>query len=615
MAAASTATSDQSDRKQKQHERERAPWLLTIEASHAKASTASERARRAESTAAASTATSDQSERKQQQHERERAPCPFNIEAWRYGLRNHPDRAWVRRLLHGIEFGVDIGYTGDRERARTHVNNLKSAVEPGAEQAISKYIDEEVKLGRQAGPFASPPMSNLVVSPLGAVPKKGTSKHRVVHHLSWPRNGDSINSAIEPMECELTSFDDGTALVVAVGRGALMSKIDIRAAYRCIPVRPEDWHLLGMRWRDFFYYEKCLPFGLSSSCALWEEYATAAEWIIKSLGVKSLVHYIDDTLLVSPAGLERATKIMQLVLRTLAALGMPIALDKLVGPSTQLTYLGIEIDSIAMEARLDAARLATTKEMLSAWSEQSRCSHRDLLSLIGTLSFVAKVVRPGRIFLRRMINLATATEHCKLVKLSDDFKRDLQWWSDFIADWNGVSLLYAVGWPADAACVVATDACESGLGAYCDGHWISRKWTTGELNMAHSHLGSVDATAGVEAQARSMPFLELAALVIAAATWCDQWSGKRVTFHCDCEPVVFAASKLTSPSASMMHLIRSLFMIAARAHFEFRVLHIAGVTNTVADALSRCQIDRFRLLCPDSDRSPTTPSPLPTLRC
>ena len=110
-----------------------------------------------------------------------------------------------------------------------------------------------------------------------------------------------------------------------------------------------------------------------------------------------------------------------------------------------------------------------------------------------------------------------------------------------------------------------------------------------------------------------MPYLELLALVSAAATWGDRWRGKRVTFHCDCEPVVFAVSKLTSPSPNMMHLIRTLFMIAARSQFEFRVLHIPGVTNQVADALSRGQIDRFRLLCPGSDRSPTIPSPLPIL--
>ncbi len=497
-------------------------------------------------------------------------------------------------------------YTGDRSVGRLHVENLRSASAQPA--AIDKYIAEEVKAGRQAGPFATPPMPNLVVSPLGTVPKNKGASHRVIHHLSYPRGGDSINSKVEEMECALTSFDQGAALVVAAGRGAWLSKIDVRAAYRCIPVRPADWHLLGMRWRDRYYYEKSLPFGLSSSCALWEEYATAAEWIVRSLGVTSIVHYIDDTLLVTAGEQRKASAVMQLVLRTFATLGLPIATDKLVGPVTQLVYLGIQLDSTTMTASLDAARLADINAMLAKWALRRSCSRRELLSLIGTLSFATKVVRPGRIFLRRMLNRAAATQHRAALSLDDGFRADLQWWIASMHDWNGVSLLYEHEWATSAAFNVTTDACDTGAGAVCGDAWFAHTWTARELG---------EAATGDGAGERSMPYLELLALALAAATWSagGAWAGKRVTFHCDCEPVVLAVTKLTSPAPRIMHLIRTLFLIAARARFEFRVLHIAGITNAAADALSRGQVEVFRSCCPTSTRSPATPSPLPTLNC
>jgi len=531
------------------------------------------------------------------------APCPFNIGAWRHALREHPDRALVARLLDGIEHGVDVRYTGDRSVCRHHVDNLRSASEQPA--AIDAYLASEVKAGRQAGPFAAPPMPNFIASPLGTVPKNKTT-HRVIHHLSYPHGGESVNSKIEEMECVLTSFDQGADLVKLAGRGALMTKIDIKAAYRCIPVRAADWHLLGMRWRDKFYYDKSLPFGLRSSCALWEEFATAAEWIIRSYGITTLVHYIDDTLLVAPAGMSRARAITLVVLRVLAALGMPIAEDKLIGPVTRLIYLGIQLDSVTMTASLGAERLAEIKALLAAWSARASCSHRDLLSLIGKLSFATKVVRPGRIFLRRMLNLAAATQGRPRIALNDDFRADLRWWTASVERWDGVSLLYDQEWAAAPTCNVTTDACETGAGAVCGSAWFAHRWTSEELATARGSDGE-----------RSMPYLELLALAMAAATWSSggAWAGRRVTFHCDCEPVVHALAKHTSPSPRLMHLIRVLFLIAARAHFEFRVVHIAGVSNDAADALSRGQVEAFRSRYPTSTPSPATPSPLPTLSC
>ena len=54
-----------------------------------------------------------------------------------------------------------------------------------------------------------------------------------------------------------------------------MAKVDLRNAFRLSPVRPEDWHLLGIHWRGTFYIEKCLPFGLHSAPYLFNLVAEA----------------------------------------------------------------------------------------------------------------------------------------------------------------------------------------------------------------------------------------------------------------------------------------------------------------------------------------------------
>jgi len=60
-----------------------------------------------------------------------------------------------------------------------------------------------------------------------------------------------------------------------------MSKIDLKNAFRLIPVRPQDWNLLGIYWRQQFFVDTCLLFGLRCAPVAWAImlYAAAA-WAI-----------------------------------------------------------------------------------------------------------------------------------------------------------------------------------------------------------------------------------------------------------------------------------------------------------------------------------------------
>ena len=74
-------------------------------------------------------------------------------------------------------------------------------------------------------------------------------------------------------------------------------------------------------------------------------------------------------------------------------------------------YLGIEIpDSVAMTIRLPADKLQQSKAIIKQWFRCRKCTKRELLSLIGLLAFASKVVKPGRMFLRRLIDLSTTVD-------------------------------------------------------------------------------------------------------------------------------------------------------------------------------------------------------------
>ena len=80
-----------------------------------------------------------------------------------------------------------------------------------------------------------------------------------------------------------------------LGPGALLSKIDLKDAFHLIPVRHTDWILLGIHWKQKFYINSCLPFGLRSAPYLFNRFSDALHWILQhNYGVEHLLHYLDE---------------------------------------------------------------------------------------------------------------------------------------------------------------------------------------------------------------------------------------------------------------------------------------------------------------------------------
>ena len=62
-------------------------------------------------------------------------------------------------------------------------------------------------------------------------------------------------------------------------------------------------------------------------------------------------HYLDDFLLIGAPNSAECAQVLTILLQTFQQLGLPIALDKLEGPITWLTFLGLELDSRVLEIR------------------------------------------------------------------------------------------------------------------------------------------------------------------------------------------------------------------------------------------------------------------------
>ena len=163
-------------------------------------------------------------------------------------------------------------------------------------------------------------------------------------------------------------------------------------------MRPEDWKLLGYFRKNFYFIDTRLPFGLRSSPGIFYRFADLTCWIIQNIfQLRSLVHYADDYFLVSSKHKELANSELEIICQAFHGMNIPLAEDKIVGPATKVIYLDIEIDSTNLTISVPADKYNELMVLLPSWLQKMNCTKQQLLSLIRKLSFICKVVRPGRI--------------------------------------------------------------------------------------------------------------------------------------------------------------------------------------------------------------------------
>ena len=512
---------------------------------------------------------------------------PLVVREWQSLLELHPDKEFSQYLLNGFTYGFRIGFNYKSHTYRAGKRNMASAVENP--QVVEEYLAKERELGRVIGPL-TPGSRQLQINHFGVIPKSSQpGKWRLIVDLSHP-DGFSINDGIEPELCSLSyaSVDSAVAVIMRLGRGTILAKLDLESAYRIIPVHPDDRLLLGMEWDGNWFIDSALPFGLRSAPKIFTAMADGLLWIMAANGVTSALHYLDDYLIFGSPGTTVCGDALTLALSLCKRLGVPVSQKKLEGPATTLVFLGVELDTEAQELRLPGEKLSHLRSIITAWRNKKSCTKRDLLSLIGHLQHACKVVRYGRTFLRRMINLSTGVEELHHhIRLNASFRSDLQWWATFIATWNGVSMMLIPSRASYDVVLISDASGNWGCGAYnSQSEWFQFQWPR-EWRLVH------------------ITIKELLPIVLSCAAWGHSWKGKSVKCLCDNAAVVAIINSGRSKVDKAMHLMRCLTFFLAHYGTNIFAEHLPGKDNIAADALSRDNLTLFHQQVPRAAQLPT----------
>ena len=208
-------------------------------------------------------------------------------------------------------------------------------------------------------------------------------------------------------------INDVVDTILYLGRGSQLAKMDVKSAFRIIPVHPADRHLLGICWNESLYVDATLPFGLRSAP---NAVADALKWILREQGIVYIWHYLDDFFVARMLGSNECMNALSTMLRICKILGIPLADEKVAGSTTTITILGIEFDWRSCPVLRPSLPTGPVR----------RSAQRELQSLIGQLQDASTVIKPGRTFLRRMYDLlGLVKQPHHHIHLNTDFRSDL----------------------------------------------------------------------------------------------------------------------------------------------------------------------------------------------
>lgn len=518
------------------------------------------------------------------------APTPICVNELEKELSsyNSPDAAVI---LDGFQHGFRIHYEGPHEPSDSR--NIKSANQHP--EIVLQKIQKELRMGRIAGPFDQRPLANLRVSPIGIVPKKEPNEFRLIHHLSHPL-GSSVNDYIDKKNSSVqyTSFDEAVYMVQELGRNCLLFKIDIRSAFRLLPLAVSEFDQLGFKFQGQYYIEKCMPFGCSASCKNWELFATFLEFLVRTkAGSKYLLHYLDDFLGGGKSGTTDCLKLMQVFQQCMRQLHVPIADEKTAGPATIICFLGLELDSEKMEVRIPLHKIQEIIDRIDNFLQREKVTLREMQSLIGVLNFACRAVVPGRPFCRRLINaICGLKKPFHHLRLNKGIRQDLCMWKQFFKNFNGIAVFHDRFWVSNDHVQLFTDSAAGeglGFGIYFAGEWACAPWPHNWFAAGHT---------------ADITVLELFPILVALYIWGERLRNKKICFRSDNLAVCHILNSMTSRSDRVMVLVRNITLKCLEMNIAIRGQHISGISNSLCDSLSRFDQGKFRQLAPEAAEEP-----------
>ena len=311
---------------------------------------------------------------------------------------DYPQRG---ELLNGIINGFHV-IDSSQITQQVEMDNYSSVT---SKQNINKVADQ-IKFELAHGHYKICDNKPQIISALGAIPKKGSDKMRIIHDCSRPV-GHAVNDFAITNSFSYQTLQDAIDLITP---GCYLAKLDLCHAYRVVRLHPSNYSATGLKFTFpgdsycTYMYDSRLPFGAKRSPEIFNSLTQAVRVMMKNKGIPGLVAYLDDFLIVTPS-FDQTRDALLVLVKLLRKLGFWINYNKIEGPSQRLTFLGIILDTNTMKLELPYSKLKDLYHELTTLLQKSKVSKRTLQRIAGKLNWATQCVYGGRFYLRRIFDM------------------------------------------------------------------------------------------------------------------------------------------------------------------------------------------------------------------
>ena len=506
----------------------------------------------------------------------------MNLVSWEHELSYETDRDLHSYLYYGVRDGFII-VDPDAEIPSYDCPNYIVAGSGDAYAFVDKLINQELMEEK----YIRAPVRPHCIHAIGAV-AKADGKFRPITDCKRPL-GSSINNYMSKT-CDTFSYKSVDDVCNMLYPNCYMASVDISSAYRSISVHPSQWKYQGVRWpidgSDELLFDVRICFGARSAPYLFTQISNFITRCMARRGYYHMVNYLDDFLVLGDS-FESCQEAQLTLISILISLGFGIAWKKCSSPSTLTQYLGINFDSVSMQISLPPHKVEKLHSELAFFTGRTRATKNQLQRLCGVLAHCSKVIRGGRTFSRRIIDLLSALpDGNPRISLSEEFHLDLSWWLEFSKMFNGVACLIKYNYGQGPS--IHTDSSFSGFGVVSGVHWLAGYFSS--LNLPYG-CAVLDPSHGhwlnYELDVMNINVLELFPVLLAAREWGHTWSDQHIVCYSDNTQVVSCVNRGTSSNVHCMSMLREIFWYSALYNFHITCRHVRGVDNYLPDLLSR----------------------------
>ena len=524
---------------------------------------------------------------------------PINVDVFEGFLVNHPNPAFVKSVCTGLREGFwPWADTLQQGYPATHDENRAPPEDPAKLQFLRSQLATERSKDRFSDSFGKDLLPGMYCMPIHAVPKNETD-FRLVTDQSV---GDySLNSMIHHDSITGYPLDNlhhfGEVLLHRKRTNPdvklVLWKSDIAEAYRLIPMHP-CWQIKQVNTIDGQrYIDWCNAFGGCASGSNFIAFNSLVAWIAKNIaGVDPLFTYVDDSsgcdeegnLEFYPPYRRKLPRSQCRLLLLWDKLGIPHKEKKQLHGSL-LPIIGIHVDSLNLVYTLSNDAKQLLIDELKEWSApKNRFRLKQWQQLTGWMNWALNVFPHLRPALNNVYPKISG-KHAPLtfIWVNNAIREDFKWAIDKLVNSSGVFLLKSVGWKtSDATITIYCDACPQGMG-----FWYPE---------THKGFYSPTPNDGCE---RFIFYFE--ALCVLSALYNANASApyaSRILIYTDNQNTVDIFNSLRCTPEYNPILKASIDITLAHEH-DLRILHVPGVENGVADALSRCDFSRALDLVPE----------------